>query len=444
MNSASVTTTTINKVQCFANILQIIETYRKNTGKLPSGRNIGPQHIGVVNRLVELMAIHNHKYKNLSLETNRGNMAAAFFCSPRSVYNYLIDLQQLDILHWTHEQSLINPDDFKIYVEFSNVVYAPLPSAAGEHNSDSTYIGKICHNHLNKKNNTDNNLSSGGQLQLNVDSAQKIEAKPATQTVVLEKKAEQGEQKPANLSKQEPIQLDANFSEEFRAAATADRAEIEHYSALLWNQSQQNLYNGKEYNRNVQTETMELIATALLYQAKTYQARRSECIKEIISNPAYQAETREKYRAKWLERDLKRKSLIIQQPIRAAWLLLSRAIEIQRENCKKKGYSCYKPTFYFSECFPKAVHYAHVEQKTMTTNKAANGLRVAHCTAKLRLSDIINRAAHTRKNFGYQTTLDMLRKEYTAFKHWLATTEIKDQQKYLDKFVSWMACINKL
>lgn len=430
------------KVHLIANMLLFLDNYKENKGNLlPSGRRIGTALIGVIYRIAELWATHYKNTGSSVLRTNRGNLSDAFHCSPRSTYNYLLDLNHLDILMW----NIVEFDArgwIEIDINFEHSMFAPTPAAGNsqtDDNAPSAPNGKLCRTHYtNLKNNTDNNRQGGGQHDEKCGKVQKIEEE--------QKKEEQGQQKSRKTDKVAVpayIELDPNFSKEFRAAPEADRKEIEHYANLLWGQAKKNLYNGREFPSDVSTESVELIATALLYQSGIYAAKRAEAMRDIASNPAYQDPKDEKYKPKWIARDLKRQPFEIQQPTKSAWLLLHRAVEIQRENCDKKGYSAYYPTYYFSELFDNAVHYACIEKKTMTTNKEANALRVAHCTAKLKLTEIISRAADTLKKFGFTATLQALRTDYRTYKTWLDNTMIKNKQKYLDRFVSQMSCIQK-
>jgi len=430
----------VQKVAIVANIYQILSNKKENGEKLPTGRNITTSHLGAAWGLANLLATHAENHGNIRLETNRGNLAHALLCSPRSVYNYLLDFEQLNILHFTSEPSGENPDDMKIYINFSLEILTtaqPQGNRKTDSHGDSPLNANFATtNKKEKQKNTENSPSGCGK-----EERVKIEEE--------QKKEEQGQQKPVqhvgNADKMaglEHYDLYAHFqnNEDFRALPADEQKEVSLLCNRLWSQAHRNLWNGRAFNPAVVRESVKLFAIALIFHANRYKAQRQERVREFCQSPHYLMEKNERYKMKWLNKFTANLPFELAKPYLASFNLLSRAVEIQRENCLKKNYITYYPTTYLADYFENAVRYAITEKRTMTTKKDADATRLDHCAAKMRIADAMAKGVSALKKFGLQFTLDLMRTEYTKLNKWLQGSSIKDKQSYLNRFLSQMNC----
>lgn len=425
--NAITTAKAVQKVQLIANIHNLLQNKLDDPNfSLPTGRRITMQHFWVAQCWAELAVIHGGD----ALVTNRGNLAKACkVMSNRSVYNYLLDFQHIGWLHWHHSPKATNPDDIEIIVKFE-----PLPDvAAAGHRSDSPHNAKFATTNIPiVENNTINSSSSCGKV-----ASAKIETKQQSIAQKLEtkqKKAEQGQQ-------QAPIELNPHFSEDFRGAPESEQREIKFFAAQLTAQACSSLWAGQSFRREVQEEMMQFFAVYIMHYAFKNKELRKKAVKNFCGGPAYQAAD-DRAQVRMLTKFMKRQPFEIAMPFRAAFSILSRAIEIQRENCKKKGYECYYPTYYLPNFFGNAVEYAITEKRTLTTQKGISQLRLDHCAAKMKINDAIQKGIHARRD-GMKYALAFMRSEYQKFKAWIGTTTLSDdiQKLYLERFVHQIACL---
>jgi len=391
----------------------VLDNMQDNDHKIKTGRIVRMGHFLAIQQLIELMYIDqkNGGLIDGELITNRGNLAHAFKCGERSVYNYIVDFESLGFITSKCEKTA---NGFIIVLSFNlQVIHT---NTCGEQKSDTPPpphvcgIGKLCRIHNSKElnnNNINNNTLEG---------VEKIESKT---------------REAANIANSAWYSVHESLSKD-----PQEHMQLTQNANALWDQAKKTLYQGQKFRGEVQQEVVQLLALALVNQSAIYKQKRKEAIKNYCSHPGYIASS-EKKQYKMLKRFNSKLEQDLRQPLRAAYRDINRALQIQLDNTIKNNYSCYYPTIYFSQYFDKALSFAMKEKRTMQAYQQQNKKRRAHAQAKQMVVQYADKAVNNLHQYGFKYAKDQLRRDYMNFHNFLVDTALSNEAKktYLERFL---------
>lgn len=206
-------------------------------------------------------------------------------------------------------------------------------------------------------------------------------------------------------------------------------------SGILWLQAYENLYKGEVFTSETVKLSQDLLENHLEGLQKYVQDIRTTLMQQWIQSSQFQALPKnEKIRLnaqKWMHRRLPNVE-------RKAFELLSRAIQIQKENIAKKGYKIYSPKVYFSMDygFHKAIYYAKKEYKNLLRYNAKDKNLVTHNRIKTDLYSYSSGIAFILQREGYQRALAAYENHFEQFKKTLIAAPLQPEQRslYLNRF----------
>lgn len=217
-------------------------------------------------------------------------------------------------------------------------------------------------------------------------------------------------------------------------ARKINRDKIE-LAGVLWSQAYENLYKGELFTSEMVALSQDLLENHLEGVQKYVQDIRTALMQEWIQSHHYQnLPNDEKIRLKarkWKHRRLPNVE-------RKAFEIVSRAIQIQKENIAKKGYKIYSPKVYFSMDygFHKAIFFAKKEYKNLLRYNAKDEQLVTHNRMKSDLYSYSSGIAFILQRDGYASAKKAYEKHFYAFRDTLNAAPLNNEQRkiYINRF----------